>query len=252
MNTRLGLLSASLLLVTSVVFAADPPKLPEVPADPIAKKKELLFSDDLERAELGNGWTQVVPTFTMEDGALKGTQTRIDTPAAEGKPAIVGHQAVVGNDIPTKDSVIELKFKFAGNLHISVEFDDRKFTGSHYGHICYARMTPKTITLMDQRDGTMNNEIMAMAKDPAMKAERAKRMAGRTVIFPVEIEVGTWHHLVLETVEDTMRASIDGKAVAFLKSSGIGHPTKSKIELGCWGQSGFFDEIKIWNAEPAK
>ena len=46
------------------------------PAEPTAKKKELLFSDDFERAELGKnkGWAIVVPTFSLENGALKGTQ----------------------------------------------------------------------------------------------------------------------------------------------------------------------------------
>ncbi len=34
-------------------FAADAPKLPEIPEQPIAKKKELLFADDFEKAELG-------------------------------------------------------------------------------------------------------------------------------------------------------------------------------------------------------
>lgn len=43
------------------------------PAEPTAKKKELLFSDDLERAELGKdkGWAIGVPTFSVE----KGTRT---------------------------------------------------------------------------------------------------------------------------------------------------------------------------------
>ena len=48
-----------------------------------------------------------------------------------------------------------------------------------------------------------------------------------------------------------MRVSIDGKAVGFLRSSGLAHPTKSKIELGCAGKDGFFDEIKVWSALPA-
>ena len=37
-----------------------------------------------------------------------------------------------------------------------------------------------------------------------------------------------------------------------MKSPGIGHPTKSKIELGVGGKDGLFDDIKVWNAEPAK
>jgi len=39
---------------------------------------------------------------------------------------------------------------------------------------------------------------------------------------------------------------------ACLKSSGIAHPTKSKIELGVAGKDGWFDDIKVWNAEPVK
>ncbi len=241
-------LALTLLASTTAAFAAD---LPVIPAEPIAKKKELLFSDDFSGAELGKAWGQVVPIFTLENGAMKGTQLRVDTPAADGKPAIVGHQAVVGNDVPTKDSVIEFKFKFAGATAVSAEFDDRKFTGSHYGHICYLRITPKSATLADQKEGSMRNDIYEM-KDPARKAERAKLMEGRGATFLLQLDATQWHTAVLETVGDSMRATIDGKAVAFLKSPGIAHPTKSKVEFGCAGKDGLFDDIKIYNAEPAQ
>ena len=36
-----------------------------------------------------------------------------------------------------------------------------------------------------------------------------------------------------------------------MKSSGIAHAAKSKIELGA-GKDGYFDDIKVWNAEPVK
>jgi hypothetical protein len=49
-----------------------------------------------------------------------------------------------------------------------------------------------------------------------------------------------------------MRVTIDGKPAAFLKSPGIAHETKSKIELGVAGKDGLFDDIKVWNAQPAK
>ena len=243
------LLLVPLIFLAASAFAAD---LPAIPVEPIAKKKELLFSDNFERAELGKEWGQVVPIFTLENGAMKGTQMRFDAPAAEGKPAVAGHQAVVGHDIPTKDSVIELKFRFAGAASLTTEFDDRKFTGSHYGHICMVRLTPKSVILSDQSEGSMRNDIYEMSKDPSKKDERNKLLAGRSVTFPTEIAVEKWHDLVLETVGDQMRATVDGKPVAFLKSPGIAHPTKSKVEFGCMGKDGFFDDIKIWNAEPAK
>src|SRR2546430_13352490 len=118
MNIRTVLLAITFVAVP--VIAAEPPRLPAIPAGPIAQKKELLFSDDFERAELGKGWAIVVPTFSIEKGALKGTQMRFDAPAVEAtaetkaKPAVKGHQAVIGSDVPTKDSVIEFRFRLGG------------------------------------------------------------------------------------------------------------------------------------------
>jgi len=94
------------------------------------QKKELLFSDDFEGAEPAKVWHKVVPTFVVEKGALKGTQTRDqNVPAADGKPAITAHAAVHGLDIPTKDSVVEVRIRFEGASMIDVEFDDRKYMG---------------------------------------------------------------------------------------------------------------------------
>jgi hypothetical protein len=98
----------------------------------------------------------------------------------------------------------------------------------------------------------MKNEIREMRNDPAKKAEVAKLLAGRSVTYPAKLEAGKWYTLVVETVGDTMRVTLDGKPAAFLKSSGIAHATKSKIELGVAGKDGFFDDIKVWNAEAAK
>jgi hypothetical protein len=247
-SSKLRVLLALSFLTTSAAFAAD---LPPVPTDPIAKKKELLFSDDFEGAEPAKVWHKVVPTFVVEKGTLKGTQTRDqNVPAADGKPAIMAHAAVHGLEIPTKDSVVEVKVRFEGGTMMDVEFDDRKYTGSHYGHICRAQVRLNGVTIIDERDGNMRNDIYEMSKDPAKKAERAKLLAGRQVTYPAKLEAGKWYTLVVESVGDEMRVTIDGKPMAFLKSSGIGHATKSKIELGVGGKDGFFDDIKVWNAEP--
>ena len=247
MNLRL--LVAPFFLMTVAATAAE---LPAVPDKPIAAKKELLFSDDFNRKELGSAWGPVVPTYTLEDNALKGTQTRVNTPAADGKPAIVGHAAVIGTEVPTKDSVIELRFKFAGATALSAEFDDRKFTGSHYGHICRCVINRKDVTLREEKEGSMRNDIYAMPNDAGHREERTKLLKGSFVVYPLKLEADTWHTLQLETVGDEMRATIDGKPAAYLKSPGIAHPTKSKVEFGCAGKDGYFDDIKIWNAEAVK
>ena len=68
MNLRFLTLAS---LLTGSTLAADAPKLPSIPAEPTAKKKDLLFSDDFERAGLGKdkGWAIGVPTFSVENGA---------------------------------------------------------------------------------------------------------------------------------------------------------------------------------------
>lgn len=231
---------------------AKAPQLPKVPAKSIAVKKELLFSDDFQGATPDKVWHKVVPTFAVENGMLKGTQTRDkDVPAAEGKPAITAHAAVHGLEIPTKDSVVEVKIKFEGATMIDVEFDDRKYTGAHYGHLCRAQVRLNGVTIIDERDGGMKNENRAMRQDPAKKAELAAALKGRQVTFPAKLETGKWYTLTVETVGDEMRVCIDGEPAAYLKSSGIAHETKSKIELGVAGKDGFYDDIKVWNAEAA-
>ena len=166
-------------LITSAAFAAD---LPMIPAESIAKKKELLFSDDFEGAEPAKVWHKVVPTFVVEKGALKGTQTRDkNIPAADGKPAITAHAAVHGLEIPTKDSVVEVRIRFDGATMIDVEFDDRKYTSAQYGHLCRAQVRLNGVTIVDERDGSMRNDIYEMSQDPTKKAERAKLLVGRQV-----------------------------------------------------------------------
>jgi hypothetical protein len=244
------LVFATFVLINTAALGAD---LSAVPAEAIAKKKELLFSDDFEGAEPAKVWHKVVPTFAVEKGALKGTQTRDQNiPAADGKAAVQAHAAVHGLEIPTKDSVVEVKIRFEGATMVDIEFDDRKYTGSHYGHLCRAQVRLNGVTLIDERDGNMRNDIYEMSKDPTKKAERAELLVGRQVTYPAKLEAGKWYSLVVETVSDEIRVTLDGKPAAFLKSSGIAHATKSKIELGVGGKDGYFDDIKVWNAEPVK
>jgi hypothetical protein len=247
MNPRSLIFTASFILTTA--FGAD---LPAIPTEPIATKKELLFSDDFEKSEPSALWHKVVPTFAFENGMLKGTQTRDkNIPASEGKKAVTAHAAVHGLELPTKNSVVEVRMKFDGATMMDVEFDDRKYTGAHYGHICRAQVRLNGVTIIDERDGNMRNDIYEM-RDPARKAERAKLLVGRQITYPAKLESGKWYTVVVETAGDAMRVLIDGQPAAYLKSSGIGHATKSKIELGVAGKDGYFDEIKVWNAEPAK
>src|SRR4051794_33657356 len=96
-------LLATALLATAA-FAAD---LPAIPAESIAKKKELLFSDDFKPPPHAKEWQKVVDPFPFKKGALKAPQPPPQNiPPAAGKPAVTAHAAVYGLEIPTKDSVV--------------------------------------------------------------------------------------------------------------------------------------------------
>lgn len=234
--------------IFSAVWAAE---LPPVPPGPIAEKKDLLFSDDFQGAEPSKLWHRVVASFAVTNGALKGTQTRDkDVTGADGK-VTKAHAAVHGLELPTRDSVLEVKIRFEGAAMIDVEFDDRKYTNAHYGHLCRAQFRTNGVTIIDERDGGMRNDIRAMAGDPARAAERAKLLLGRQITYPFRMEPGKWHAVAIETAGGAMRVSVNGAPAAYLNSSGIGHPTKSKLEFGVAGKDGFFDDLKIWNASPA-
>ena len=248
-------MKSHLTLVLTACLAAGTlaAELPAIPTKSLAAKKELLFADDFAGAVPDQRWHKVVATFAVENGTLKGTQTRDkNIPAADGKPAVTAHAAMHGLEIPTKDSVVEVKIKLAGATMIDVEFDDRKYTGCHYGHICRAQVRLTGVALIDERDGGMRNDIYAMKKDPTKKAEVAKLLVGRSVTYPAKLAAGQWYTLVVETVGDEMRVTIDGQPAGYLKSSGLAHATKSKLELGVAGKDGFFDDLKVWNAEAAR
>jgi hypothetical protein len=249
-SLRAWLSVISVCVLTDAAVAAE---LPPVPEQPLGVKKELLFADDFSGESHSPLWHRVVPTFVIEDGMLKGTQTREQTiPAANGKPAITAHAAVHGLELPTTNSIVEAKIRFEGATMIDVEFDDRKYTGAHYGHLCRAQVRLNGVTIIDERDGGMRNDIYELKKDPAKKAEVARLIAGRSVRYPLQLDAGKWYTLVVETVGDEMRVTIDGKPAAYLKSSGIAHPTKSKIEFGVAGKVGLLDDIKVWNTEPVR
>jgi hypothetical protein len=211
----------------------------DVPSAPLAKKGAVIVSDDFERTELAP-WRATVPTFTVGDGVLKGSQTRAD------------HGAVGAVKAPMKDGIIEFKFRLDGAASFNAVCDDKAWKGSHAGHICRVTVTPKLIRLGDDKEGGMRNDIMEMRKDPARKAAGNKLMVGRTAAFPVPIAPGQWHRLSIEIVGDEMRVSVDDKPTGYLKSPGFAHPTKSDFHFTVSGKDALFDEVHIYAAEPAK
>lgn len=236
----------SLLLGLITVSLAAPSNA--IPVEPLANKGRLLFQDDFKGSNVSPLWHKVVPTFVVTNGVLRGTQTRERDVTLSNGTVVKAHAAVHGLSLPTTNSITEFKFWVEGNGMVDIEWDDRAWTNSHYGHLFRAQFRTNGVTLMDEREGSQNLAVKALLADPATKAEGDKRMAGKHLQFPVAIPEDGWHTAVVEVFWGQMRVLVDGKPVAYMRSPGIGHPTKSKIEFGVAGKVGFFSDLKIWNA----
>jgi len=225
----------ALAATSSLTHAAD--KNAGVP-EPIAEKGELIFSDDFERDQLGEDWQPLIPTFTVADGVMTGTQTRDD------------HGAVGRVYRTMQDVVVEFKFKFAGSPTFNVVFDDKNLRQySHAGHVCRVAVTHTHIRLGDDKEGIMRNDIFKMRKDPAKKAEAEKLLKGRTEVVKTPVDPEKWHSLRIEIAGDEMRVSLDEKPIGFLKSPGLAHPTKESLHFTVNGDSMLFDDVRIWAAK---
>ena len=105
MNHRSILALVCLAGTATFSFAANPPA---IPSESIAKKKELLFEDNMDGPTHDAKWHRVVDTFAFENGMLKGTQTRVkDIPAQDGKGTVTATQMAV-EDFGATDRASEL------------------------------------------------------------------------------------------------------------------------------------------------
>ena len=222
-------------ILAALSFAGMAPAA-DVPAQPMANRGTLIFSDDFSTPEVGKAWRAQWPALAVSDGALNISQVKPE------------HSAVGLVPVGKKDVVIEFKFKLGGATGINAVFNDRDFKEGHGGHLCRVSLSPRQIFLADDKE-RLSHAIEEMKKDPARKAEVAHLVAGRSKSIPTKLDPSRWYQLAIEIVGDEMRVRLDGAAVGFLKSSGIAHPVKSDFYFAVSGKDALFDDVKIWDVQ---
>jgi hypothetical protein len=230
-----------LLLLSALVFTS------VMAADDLG---ELLFEDHFDRNEsqetkdeLGNGWgtnsksrAKGHKQVDLQDGAMRvSMHAEADHAVSVTQPAVF------------TDGAVSLRFMLEdAKDSLSLNFADLEFKQVHAGHLFAVNVSPKKLQIVDMKSGGMRIDIREarVAKQP-LNAEQQEAIKGKDKVFPYELEIGKWHHIVVQVSGDTVAVMIDGAAVGSFSSSGMAHPTKRMLRLGV-ARKAVVDDVKIW------
>lgn len=219
----------------------------------IEKQGTLVFSDDFEREDgstekdaIGKGWTSNSPWRADDQKQVFITDGVLHVITVED----AGHAAVLFQELSPafQDGAIRLKFRAEAGESFSIEFNDPKCKAVHSGHIAGIKFDEKGIMLSDAKTGGMDNDLREKRKANSKDKELNKLIASKSKRFPFSSKADHWHDLIMVTVGDVMRVSVDGKVIGEFQSEGFAHSTKHKINWTSLN-SPDFDEIEIWSLD---
>ena len=243
---RLALLAC---LLASTLFAADD-------AAWLQTKGTLLFHDAFEREEtgtglkdIGNGWESAtadrIPKIKQVD--LDAGIMKIASATKEA-----GHAAHIHHDAGFADGGVVVRFKFPGlnkGEGLQLGYVDRSLQGVHAGHMCYAILSPTSLTLKDSMTGEMNLALRkqraeAAAAKQKLPTEVEALLKKKSLSVPFKTDTA-WHVLTLVTEGDELRFSLDGKLIASHRSEGYAHDPKRWFSF-LVGSTVWIDDVKIY------
>ena len=211
----------------------------DVPAKPLAEKGKLVFSDDFSSDRFGAEWKAMIPSAGVENGVMYGRQTTTQH----------GSVALAKLDLPDGNLICECRVQFEHNVTVAFSFDDMKYKGSVAGHIARVTLEQQLVKLHDDKEGSMNNKLIAARKgdDAQKKSEAEAAVKLHTLEVPMKLETTHWYTIGIEIAGDRMRLTIDGKPIGLLKSAGLTHSTKSDFKLSVSGKQALLDDLRIWS-----
>ena len=227
----------AILLLLSVSLGATL-SFAEIPPDTYSRA---IFSDDFAANGFGKRWGHYKSGSEVKDGVLVGI-----TP--EGSD----HSAVDNIVIePERDLEVSVKFRFVSDKakSFNVWLDDKKFKGSHAGHICNINVSPKNLTIGDAKTGAFRLDLYTKRKTPeGLTAEEKDYLKTKQKSQPIQVSLQDWHTLVIRTKADAVEVLIDGKPVGDFKSEGIGHDSKTLVSLTTNPVDVHYDDFSIKGA----
>ena len=215
------------LIVSMPLFAA------EIPA---GHYKTDLFSDDFSSAQKAKIWKAYKSESKVQEGILIGLM-----------PNGADHNAVDSVVLPKAvgDVEVAVDFKFMGSPSFTVAFNDRKYKGSHAGHICRVAFNSKSLTFKDGKTGIFKNEIWAKKKAGKLDAATTKLLKTKQQKLNYTFKKGEWYKLIIRIKGNEMQAFINGELAGSFKSQGIAHSSKNHLALVTAKQAMHIDNVKV-------
>jgi hypothetical protein len=190
----------------------------------MCERGELLFSDDFSGEKLSEDWKPALGKWEIMDGALKGTELEKDN-----------HAAVMRRPMEYKNLVAQFCVMFAGGKATSFSCNKQGV-----GHVCRVSITPTGFSVCKDKpnkESTEEGKVLDTAKS--------------------EFKKGEWYTVLVEILDEEMVATVtapDGKhtMTAFGEDPKVAQDTKTDFALPVSGETIYFDDIRVWEAQPNK
>ncbi|QOV89805.1 hypothetical protein [Humisphaera borealis] len=221
---QLTLFTLGIALLSPISFAAPAkPKAPETPKEPetflttrgkLIKEENFSAEGSIRDKKL---WYIYKGDFSVQEGALRSVERAEDM-----------HHPAMSTKVAGKNLVLQCRFKVDASKWLGLSLDN----GKEKVHVFRAMVNPTSVSLkrMSGMGPTTKGETIAEQK--------------------YKFEPGKWYTLVVEINGNEAVATIPEAQIAITgEHEGIAIE-KDRFELISGGNAAWFDDIKIYDAEP--
>ncbi len=185
----------------------------------MALKGPLLWEETFAGGAYSKEWSKYKGNYVVEKEQLKVAEVAGD-----------GHLPTMTRTFKESDVILQFAFKFEGAKWLGIQLDDAT-NDAKKEHVAQLTIQPDgfRIEKMTGFGATTKNTVLDQKK--------------------MKFDPGTWHTLVWEIQGDEMVATVDDTAMVLAKADGMTR-VRSRLQLVSSGEWAWYDEIKVWKAEP--
>ena len=159
------------------------------------------------------------------------------------------HSVSVRHDVPFDDGIVQFRFALHDAKGIKFNFNDPRANDvSWAGHIARVVVTPKSLSIGDDKKGVFDLKIREQRQNKNLpKSDKAKLDAflkTKTAIFKNPLKEDRWYELRIVNTGSKLEVYIDRKKVGEFISEGLDHKVKQNLAFGISGRA-TIDDFKI-------